>query len=198
MVEKVATCEVGEEALGVEGVGAVGVTLGGGRGCGERVVRDCHARGRVDVVGSTFDAFVVSDGDACSLTRCQIEMSFTRFFDEEKPCCGHAMMQREGINLKSAVFVYFGVLRGVEGNERDREQAVGAEEIEEWMEDVFCHGGRKDRKGGGASRETHRGNESCETEAMVAMEMTDEDMTYLLHADMGFSQSHLHPFAAVD
>lgn len=198
VVEQVTAADDGDDALGVDGVGAEGVALARRRLGGQQFVRDDLARLRIGPVIALLDALIVGERDTELLTTVDEQVTVTRLLLEEETCGRDAMMQRDGLDEQRLVFVdHFALIR-VEGLERHRHGEVGTEEVEQRTEDPLCIGLRMNDDLAGALAEAEGADQAHQAEAMVTMQMTEQDVPNLAYCDVVAAQTDLHALSAIN
>ena len=108
------------------------------------------------------------------------------------------MLQGDGLNGERAVVVDYLLPGGIHGMELYFIIETMAEQAHLELQHFFQFLRRIDLKTGRAPQEPERAQHANEPEAVVAMQMGDEDGTDLGEAQMGAPKLHLGAFAAVD
>ena len=109
----------------------------------------------------------------------------------------HAMAQRDGGHRQRAVFVDYCRSVGVELMEEHFVRHLPVEEAEHWRQQRFQSFGRMDVQLGGASQQIERRDESQQAEAMVAMQVGDENMIQPRELQTRFAELQLRAFTAI-
>ena len=197
MVEQGDAFEQGDEVGLVSGVGTVGVAARGGGGACEPAVGDDGAVGQ-SPVGAVFDVVELADGYAVVVGDVAADVWQGGFFLEEKSAAWHAVVKGQGVDADGAVVVDAVVEGGVDGVEDDAVFESLAEDVELPVEEVVVVGGGIDVEVGGAAEQPEGRNQSDESQAVVAVEVGDEDVAQVHEAQVVVAHLQLRAFTAID
>ena len=107
------------------------------------------------------------------------------------------MMQRDGLDDERLVLIDdLGLLRVIR-LEGYLHREIGTEVVEEGLEDAFCVLLGMDDDFAGTLPQAQGRDESHESQAMVSMQMAQQDVSHLAHGHMITSEADLHTLAAI-
>ena len=121
-----------------------------------------------------------------------------RLLAEEEAAGRQAMAQGDGFHADGAVIVNHGTFARVEGVEHHLIGHTLAEKLQLRFQQTLQVGMGMDVEVGRAFQHAERGNQSHEPEAMVAVEVRDEDVVQPAELQLGAAELHLCAFAAVN
>ena len=184
--------------IGIEAcVAAVYILTWRGGRCGETTVGDYLSLRRY-VVLAVFDAVYLAEGDFVEVDHLALDMCRRGLFLEYESATGYAVAQGEGSHAHRAVFVDdVGAAMG-EGVELHAVGHALAEEVEPGTHECLQFGEGVYVQGGGASQEPEGGDEAHQPEAVVAMQVRDEDVPEAREAEAYLAVLALCGLTAVD
>lgn len=151
----------------------------------------------VGPVEALLDARIIGKGDAQLLAAVDEQMAVARLLLEEEPGCGHAMVQRDGLDQQRLVLIDHLALRWVVGLEGDGHGEVGAEIVEQRTEHPLGIGMRMDHNLARALTQAQGGYQADEAQTVVAMQVTEQYVPNLTYGYAVAAQPNLHPFSAI-
>ena len=184
-------------------VGAVGIAacrLGGG---GQPFVGHDGAVGHHEV-GALLDGEHLRHGHAVEVDHLAVDVAQLGFFAEYEAGAGHAVVEGEGLDGERLVLVYYALL-GLYDVEAEVVGAFAAEEVEDALKQLCALGKGVDGDGAFDVVESHRGEQSGQSEAVIAVKMRYEyvvqSAVFQLHATHGelcaLAAVNHHQFIAV-
>ena len=126
------------------------------------------------------------------------DVSLERFFAEQVAAAANAMLERNGINGETAVFIDRYEDMCINWMEDNFKGELGTEVIKQGKEDVFHVAVAVDMEWGSASQQPLRGNQSNKSKAMVSVEVADEDVRHTIEIHMVTTECELCTLRAVN
>ncbi len=198
VIEQIGTLDKGDNALGIERVAAIGILFAGTTRGGQQFVGNHLTALRVGPVQPQGDAFIIGDRNLQLPTTVHQQMARTRFLLEQEAAARHPMVQRDSPDGQCRFVVDDLTPSGIERRKPHLHAQLGAEVLEERAENTFRVGGAMNDHFARALAQPQGRDESHQPEAMVAMQVAEQDMTYLAKRHLAAAQTHLHTLATID
>lgn len=198
VIKKIRSLDDGDDALGVDGIAAEGILLRWRGLGGQEFVWNNLATLGIGPIDALLDAGIVSHRNLQFATTIDEQMTVTRQFLEQESGSRYAMMERDGADAQGLILVDDLALQRIVGLESHLHRKLGTEEIEQRTEDPLGIGVGMDDDLAGPLSQTQRGDETDEAEAMVTMQMAEQDVSDLADSYVVLQQSDLYAFATID
>lgn len=196
VVEQADTCELFGVLGNKQGVGAIGVAAHGvGWSC-EQMVGNGFAVGRLPV-HARLDVVDLRDGNVVCVNDIATNVSRQLFLFKEIAYTGNAMLQGDGLDADRTVVVDDGWFLVVDFVKLYGIFHALTEEVYLWLKGVAESCGGINVEGGCASLQGKRGNQPHQSEAMVSVQMGNEDVIQMWVFEVAAPQLYLTAFGAV-
>ena len=197
MIEQVRPFDNRDDRAVIGRIGTERITLGRSSRTRQAGIGNDLAFGR-DIVLPLLDIFHATDGNLIEIRHLADDMRLLRFLGKEIAAGGNPVLQRDGVDRQRTVFHHQRMAAGIDRIETHFELHAPAEQIHHGTQVSLDLLRTVHDQLAGASQHAERGDQSRQTEAVVAMQMRDEDMGETAETDAHPPHLHLGTFPTIN
>ena len=197
MIEQVRPFDNRDDRAVLGRIGPERITLGRSSRTRQAGIGNDLAFGR-DIVLPLLDIFHATDGNLIEIRHLADDMRLLRFLGKEIAAGGNPVLQRDGVDRQRTVFHHQRMAAGIDRIETHFELHAPAEQIHHGTQVSLDLLRTVHDQLAGASQHAERGDQSRQTEAVVAMQMRDEDMGETAETDAHPPHLHLGTFPTIN